>query len=97
MQLWFLISIGGVLFGFVACDPECYEKESNECKQEQSHHAQDDLGLRYCGVIIKHQKCLIEAAKGCKMNFVPELEKVLFITKENCKPGSEINKGIADI
>ncbi|GFU64476.1 hypothetical protein TNCV_333171 [Trichonephila clavipes] len=44
------------------------------------------------GPVMKHQKCLIETAKGCKMNFVPELEKVLSIIKETCKPGSEINK-----
>ncbi|GFQ97209.1 hypothetical protein TNCT_540371 [Trichonephila clavata] len=66
MQLWFLISIGGVLFGYVACDPECYQKKANECRQEVTHYAPDDPELGFCNFTIKHQKCLIEAAKDVK-------------------------------
>ncbi|GFR03348.1 uncharacterized protein TNCT_7451 [Trichonephila clavata] len=96
MQLLLLVSVG-VLFGSVACDAECFQKKSTECSEKMVKNAGSELEFSFCNFQVKLMKCLSNAAKECKMNFLPEAKMVDFVVDELCKSGSELNKGIITI
>ncbi|GFQ83870.1 uncharacterized protein TNCT_220921 [Trichonephila clavata] len=91
MQLLLLVSVG-VLFGSVACDAECFQKKSTECSEKMVKNAGSELEFSFCNFQVKLMKCLSNAAKECKMNFLPEAKMVDFVVDELCKSGSELNK-----
>ncbi|GFY70035.1 uncharacterized protein TNIN_109231 [Trichonephila inaurata madagascariensis] len=85
MKLLLLLSIGA-LFGYVACDAECYQKESKECIRNL------DIDLSFCNYRPKMLPCLMDAVKKCEMSFLPELQEVQSITEEMCATGTVMNK-----
>ncbi|GFW52956.1 uncharacterized protein TNCV_2395351 [Trichonephila clavipes] len=91
MQLLFLISVG-VLFGYVACDAECYQREAKECSKSLISEIGSDLDSNLCNFQRKLFTCLKEAARECEMSFVPELRAVEFLSKQMCDTGSKLHK-----
>ncbi|GFQ90928.1 uncharacterized protein TNCT_675171, partial [Trichonephila clavata] len=91
MQFLLLLSIG-VLFGYVACDAECYQKEAKECSRKLIPERFNDIDLSFCNYRRKLIPCLMDAVKKCEMSFLPELQKVQSIVEEMCATGTVMNK-----
>ncbi|GFR03344.1 uncharacterized protein TNCT_7431 [Trichonephila clavata] len=91
MQLLFLISVG-VLFGYVTCDAECYQRVATECSKKYINELGSDMERNLCNVQRKVFACLAEAARECEMSFVPELRAVDSLIKQFCETGSELYK-----
>ncbi|GFV65085.1 uncharacterized protein TNCV_2802981 [Trichonephila clavipes] len=91
MQLLFLFSIG-VLFGYVTCDAECYQKEAQECSRKLTPERLNDIDLSLCNYRLKLVPCLVDAVKKCEMSFLPELLEVQSTTEEMCETGTVMNK-----
>ncbi|GFY70036.1 uncharacterized protein TNIN_109241 [Trichonephila inaurata madagascariensis] len=91
MQLLFLISVG-VLFGYVACDAECYQREAKECSKSLVSEIGSDLDRNLCNFQRKLFTCLKEVARECEMSFEPELRAVEFLSKQLCDTGSKLHQ-----